>query len=260
MGTFGPRWGRCRLCGEERELTLAHMPPKRANNIGRYTVGSIIAQLRGVERQPMAFLQGGIRDYRLCGPCNSFCGRAYDPEYIAWAWAVIPYLEHERPGVREVSLCCRRPLNFLKSALAALLTSLPAGFGDANPELVSFVRHRDTVHLPPEYDVYLTLVRSGRSRLSGLFGSADLTFFSRGKFEIACELAHPPFGFMLTLNSPRDNATGRISHLGDYLYNQRANIRFSCVLGETASPTPGDYRTDEEIRRPRPDRNAARGG
>jgi len=85
MGTFGPRWGRCRLCGEERELTLAHMPPKRANNIGRYTVGSIIAQLRGVERQPMAFLQGGIRDYRLCGPCNSFCGRAYDPECAAGA-------------------------------------------------------------------------------------------------------------------------------------------------------------------------------
>ena len=42
-------------------------------------------------------------------------------------------------------------------------TKDPAGFGDANPELVSFVRHRDTVHLPPEYDVYLTLVRSGRS-------------------------------------------------------------------------------------------------
>ena len=44
------------------------------------------------------------------------------------------------------------------------------------------------------------------------------------------------------------------------VYNQRADLRFSCVLGETASPTPGDYRTDEEIRRPRPNRSAARGG
>ncbi len=258
MGDFGPKWGRCRLCGEEGELTLAHTPPAKAYNTGRYQPGSIIDQLRGIERPPAALLQGGIRDYRLCGVHNSFCGDAYEGDYIKFAWGVMPYVVQAPAGPCMVTVVEKiRPLRVLKAALAALIASMPPGFLDNKPELQSFILDKERMHLPPRYDVYLTLVRRGRSRLSGIYGHCDTSIFHGGDFEVACELAHPPFGWVMTLDSPRANDGGRVSHFGAYSYNKRADhLRFPCLIGETASPTPGDYRTDEQLRAARPTADA----
>jgi hypothetical protein len=62
-------------------------------------------------------------------------------------------------------------------------------------------------------------------------------------------VAYPPFGLMLTIDTPLGEDFGRISHFGQFDYNERAEVRVVALVGEVHTPYPGDYRTLEEVLR-----------
>src|SRR6267143_253591 len=82
-----PVIGTCRICGEHRELTFEHIPPRAAFNRGRVRSLTLAEWVR---RDDLDYVGGRIQQRGmggrvLCGFCNSFLGREYVLEYRAWA-------------------------------------------------------------------------------------------------------------------------------------------------------------------------------
>jgi hypothetical protein len=65
--------GMCRLCGETRELTDEHIPPKSAFN-DRYVVMQSVADTPWGLRKRKEFHQGGFKKPVLCAICNNNTG------------------------------------------------------------------------------------------------------------------------------------------------------------------------------------------
>ncbi len=84
----------CQLCGEVRELTQEHVPPAKALNLERIRVHTVDDWLRrqGDALPGGELVQGGIRAYTLCGPCNHLTGRRYADEYRRCAQTVLNML------------------------------------------------------------------------------------------------------------------------------------------------------------------------
>jgi len=81
--------GLCRICGQEKELSYEHVPPRVAfNKNTRHVSVSMEAYAKvdnPLEYSPKGkILQGGIGYYSLCRECNSFLGRMYVPAYEKW--------------------------------------------------------------------------------------------------------------------------------------------------------------------------------
>src|SRR5665647_2533871 len=85
----GKKIGICRLCGERKELTFEHIPPKSSFNRNTgYHISPVINVLesedpfntnsKGLQKQ------GGIGNHSLCSECNSFLGINYVDAYNDW--------------------------------------------------------------------------------------------------------------------------------------------------------------------------------
>jgi hypothetical protein len=237
--------GTCRVGLENGELSFEHVPPRKAYNSGTFTPFDTLERLQGRRVQSGPTEQGGIGSYAFCHRCNNKLGTWYGGEYVKWAWQGVRILNELPADAAETvfTISRRYPLRFLKQAVALFFATNPPGFARANEDLRRFVMDRDRRCLPPKYDLYMTLVRGPFSRITGVFGTLNLS----GHHEILSEVAHAPFAFMLALGTPRSDETGRINWFGEYGYRERRDVAIRLKVGETASPVPGDYRTQAQL-------------
>src|SRR5690606_32841110 len=156
------QYGTCRLCGRNGKLSYEHVPPKSAFNDSIAVVRKIdqyLAEERG-ERTRGDLQRRGAGGYTLCEKCNNCTGSWYGDEYVSWARSIAPRVFDYKGELRQVTLSmfCVRPLRFLKQCITCLFSVNPEEFGTRHPYLRQFVLNRDLRGLPPQYDVYLTLV------------------------------------------------------------------------------------------------------
>jgi len=77
------KFGKCNICGEERELSSDHVPPKSCLTLKKVNVESLVSQLIG---DNVAFknyklknkFQNGVQYDTICRECNSKLGKHYD--------------------------------------------------------------------------------------------------------------------------------------------------------------------------------------
>jgi len=136
------------------------------------------------------------------------------------------------------------PLRFLKQAATMFFSINGADFAEKHRELQRFVLSKEARHLPNRYEIYLTLVRRGFARSSGVSGRQDL---STGRLEALSEVAHVPFALTLTIDSSRHDDLGRISHFGESSYDDRRDVRVRLQAGEVRTMYPDDYRTAAQL-------------
>ena len=111
------------------------------------------------------------------------------------------------------------PLRFLKQIAAMFFSACGPGLQEKNPDLVRFVLNKEERRLPPQirYFAYLhhpmdsTCIR--QSGLTGMMRGSAQNLFS--------EIAFPPFGLIMSVDSPPVNAElCEITQLNQYTYRQ----------------------------------------
>lgn len=94
--TFGPKEGRCNICGDFGPLTEDHSPPKSCHRPKAVQVRHI-AELLDANSSPTAkpgrVLQNGLKFRTLCHQCNNdYLGLRYDPTLASFTNAVAGFL------------------------------------------------------------------------------------------------------------------------------------------------------------------------
>jgi len=121
-------------------------------------------------------------------------------------------------------------------------------FAEKNPALVKFVLDKHAKGLPGTYQIYMTLLRGNLSRMSGV--SAEMRF-DMGDTIIRSEVAHPPFGLMMTFDSPPPKEFGCITYFADFGLDDRQDTIVLMTTGEIYSPYPDDNRAGTMFKRGR---------
>lgn len=244
--------GNCYICGIYGSLSFEHVPPEKAFNRSPavrakmeewFTKGKWTGKGKKDQR--------GAGEYTLCESCNSNTGSWYGAEYVEWAKRAfqmlgrIPGGKLTEAGLVPTTFTNARPLRFIKQAITMIFSANSPEFAAKNPELVKFVLNREARGLPPKYDVFMSLLRGTHSRMSGVSGELRL---DRGDHVILSEVAHPPFGIVMTFDSKLEDDFGRISYFANFGLDERRDVNVLMHTGEIFSMYPNDHRAEAVFR------------
>jgi len=190
--------------------------------------------------------QKGAGAYSLCERCNNITGAWYGNGFIDWAYQglVIGERAEIAPTLHHIFQIC--PLRVIKQILCMFFSVNAPGFNVAQPELVRFVLNKEQKYLNPKLKIYVFFNRAGRARQSAVTGILD--FGLSGSARIFTEIAFPPFGYVLSLDSaPPDPRLVDISFFANYRYNDWKDIALNIPVLPVYTPFPGDYRSKEAV-------------
>ncbi|MCF6509820.1 hypothetical protein E9549_20860 [Blastococcus sp. MG754426] len=259
--------GRCRVCGDTRELTFEHVPPASAGNTRRARGTS--SWTAATSPDPLAFpssgwvsSQRGVGGYVFCGPCNHTLGRRVVPAYGELARTVTDALAGQAqqvghlPGTIDLQLG-GWPLGAV--ARAGLAAVMAVGVHDRllrrHPELSDLLLGH-LGRLPRGLRLGLTVVVGGRARMSAPVCSA-----SPAGCTVFAEAALQPFAWTLSFEVPPLRPLSRSADVSHWLQHDCdavvAEESLAAPVGFLDSPLPGDFRPASDIKADMPPAGAA---
>jgi hypothetical protein len=245
-------FGTCHICGNYRELSFEHVPPRAAFNDKR-TIKVTFEDAIGLGPDEIVkgpIRQRGLGDYTLCIKCNNDTGAWYGGKFVDWCYQAMEILIRSDGKPSLIYMNYLFPLPILKQIVTMFFSVNGDNFWKANPELVRFVLDRERNHLPPKYRFYVYYNITGRFRYSGITGQLQVTSIlgSGSKPIVMSEITYPPFGYVLTFDSPApDKRLYEITHFADCKHNEFRVMTLKLPVLPTHLFYPGDYRTREEI-------------
>lgn len=171
-------YGKCRICGEEKQLTQEHYIPRAAGGGAKITLYSgdeLIKTLQkdedGNDQKPRGKIkQNGLSEHTLCKECNELSGVLYDKEFARFHNGIhymlrssinIPkgqkpedYLENE---VVTIEMADIKPLNIAKRMLVSFCSVEHAGLTDRRPEIRKAVLDKDYRPNTDDFALYMSL-------------------------------------------------------------------------------------------------------
>lgn len=262
------RRGRCRICGEQANLTSEHIPPGAALNLGRSRVLTIDDWLaRQGEAMPGGALrQGGIRGYTLCKSCNDLTGARYGTEYKRWAVTILEMLAATDTNVRalDAQLATRRaamtldggegrpkprPGAFIRQILA-MMCSVSAGYDLAGrfPSVRRMIMDGTAEALPTGMSIGLTIYLNTRSRVIGPVLVVDT---ARGTWRWLMEVAHAPIATLMVLMGNRiEDGPAHFCDISNFTQvgpTATARVDATVEIGTSYHVQIGDYRTKAQV-------------
>jgi hypothetical protein len=242
----------CRVCGEVKDLTFEHFPPRSAGNRQKVEMLDITAWLRREDDGSMErgrILQKGSGAYSLCGDCNNRSGRLYVPELARWTRignAALRELEPGRldgqvdPAYAVLEVKDVYPGRFMKQMATMLLALSPGPVALKQVELREYARDPQAVGLSSRYQFYLALNAGPNARYNG--GSVTMTLGAGMVF--ALELSFPPFTYIISINEGTPAIeTGNITSFVDVSIDQTANVEMQLRVGFSHTALPLDLRS-----------------
>ncbi len=249
--------GICRICGEYKDLTFEHVPPKSVFNNAPATIISGVELLKSVsddDRLPWEFnknsgkiQQRGKGGYYLCAECNNKTGHWYAGEYKKFVSALHYGIkqagdkEYKAMGMKMVDI---RPLAIFKQIMTMFVDINEGMLGDdslrkylLNPEKTEFNKDR--------YNLYAYLHTGAIERACGIsilcspLGMVTLT-----------EISSYPIGLVLYIDKPKNYKPEgvEITSLCEYKYDDLADLEIIIPKLENNIIFPGDFRSKEEIK------------
>lgn len=246
----------CHICGELKELTFEHVPPRSAFNNSRvlysfYKPGQDLppplAERRGSVQQK------GLGAYTLCRKCNNDTGAWYGSHFAEYCKAGMEVLETRPPETatyieNRIELS---PLAVLKQIASMFLSINPVEVRSSNLSLVDFVREKENRMLDSRYRFFTYLNRTGIHRISPITGvvSFDRRTMQFQAPRVLSEFSFPPYGYIMTFDSssPQRDLL-EITHFKDFSYEETATMALTYPVYETNSVYPLDYRSNEELK------------
>ena len=116
--TYGPKTGRCNICGETGPLTDDHTPPKGCLKPTQVEIHHVLERMKVGERDRRGRLsQNGVKYRTLCAGCNSgLLGTESDPELISFANSIAHTLISDLILPSVISLK-QKPQRLMRSVL-----------------------------------------------------------------------------------------------------------------------------------------------
>jgi hypothetical protein len=140
-----------------------------------------------------------------------------------------------------------RPLRIIKQIIAMFFSINPEEFRTApiGAELVRLLSNREEKGLPPGVRFYAYYNTGGHLRYNSI---ASLMRFDSGLVHLFAEITHPPFGYVMALDSePPDPRLFDITHFAYLDLDDERTLHLDLPTLPTHLPLSGDYRTWEEI-------------
>lgn len=243
---MAPVFGVCHICGKYTKLSFEHVPPRKAFNDKPVLRADIYKLMSQKMSDPMPIKdqqQKGFGDYTLCDKCNNDTGGWYGSAYISWVYQGMRLLDYTlgRPSLYY-------PFNFyplraIKQIICMFLSSCGPEPRDVHPDLVKFILNKESRFLPLDVKVFAFYNISMSARISGVSVLVNPTgIYTYG------EIAYPPYGFVLALNSkPPDMDLLEITYFSRFKYNDWKTIGLHLPTRSVYSYLPGDYRSKDEI-------------
>lgn len=239
--------GPCQICGENRQLTFEHLPPRAAFN-DRPTINVAIhdALRLGPNSTPRGPIeQRGAGAYSLCESCNSKTGHWYGSHFVDWCYQAAILLNKSKGMASLHYLYYIFPLSVLKQIVSMFLSLNKGLANDTREELARFVLNPEMKHLAPTYRFFTYYTVSRSLRYVGVACKANM---QTGAVIVLSEMTFPPFGYVMTLDSrPPDNRLVELTHFAHFAFREFKVLPLAFPVLPVASAYPGDYRSEKDI-------------
>jgi hypothetical protein len=245
----GKKYGICRLCGQIKELTFEHIPPKASFNRNTgYTitpVGEAIEALDNGDSFKVIQKQGGIGNFSLCKECNEFLGTNYVDAYTDWVKCGFLILK-SNAQVYNITIEGIEPLKIIKQIFSMFISMEDELCYKRHKELCEFVRNPVLNDLSEKYQIHTYLNKEGTVVYKPPMVTANL----KSHISILCsEFTFIPYGYVMTIdhNNPIPRLTN-ITTFKNYKLNEKVEVTIDGIhLLPNYLPFVLDYRTKEEI-------------
>jgi hypothetical protein len=188
--------GICRICGENKELSYEHVPPRAAYNdkaVVFHKIEDILNKSPDELRQTKGkILQKGSGAYTLCVKCNNDTGGWYGNAFADFAYQGMSILHHtgNRPSLYYNFQIF--PMRVLKQIICMFFSMNADRFQSIHTGLVKYVLNPLNDYFESDVKVYLFYSTSYIIRKSGVSALMNLS----GKSNVFSELTYPPFGYV----------------------------------------------------------------
>lgn len=251
-------YGKCRICGEEKQLSQEHYIPRAAGGGAKVTLYSgdeLIKTLHkdedGNDYKPRGKIkQNGLAEYTLCKECNELSGRLYDKEFARFHHAVhhiitssitIPkgqtmedYLEGE---VVTMVLQGIKPLNIAKRVLVSFCSIEHPGLTDRQPEIRKAILDKDYLPNTDDFALYMSL-HLGNSAYFGTVAALMNLFSSNPITQVYAGIENELIAFYYS--SDKDTKARGMHNCVDitpwltrYKYDQTATIKLELMFNKS---------------------------
>lgn len=243
--------GICHVCGEDGQLSYEHVPPRAAYNdrpLLRQEMHDVFGKPES-EWTRGRIVQRGSGGYTLCVKCNNSTGTWYGRDYVEWVRQGMLAIAQAHGALTLYCPYHIFPLRVLKQIICMFFSVNGARFRKANSDLEKFVLSRDFRDYNPKRRVFAFYTTGNISRLVGAFGVLSNVDSGPIQGHIFSEIIFPPFGYVMTFDSPPPNANMLdITHFAECRYNEWKDWHLRLPHLPVRSYYPGDYRTNNQIR------------
>lgn len=251
----------CRICGELKEMTPEHIPPKNAFNSRNVVVlpfEKVMESMIGDEnRLPWdtrglkgTIQQGGHKRYCLCRSCNNNTGQWYMRAYTDLAKTLHAMIASENLSVgSSYSFVIKEiyPLRLYKAMMTMMCDINFNCFGDEN--LRHFLLNKEDKNIDTsKYSLYMFLVSTQMPRINGVTGIANINNLKEPI--LVSEVASYPIGFALYLDKPKDYTPFglNIDEFATFDYDAKCEVHFDGIpYLDINTQFPMDYRSKDDI-------------
>lgn len=233
--------GTCHLCGEFKELTFEHIPPKSALNNK-----PILIKKYEHQYDKNSFVYGksirsnnGAGSYCFCKSCNNNTGTWYAKDFSDFVLQAHGHFENTDSINRYNFINFTfKPLNVVKQILTMFLGVDHIGLLRDDKEVVSFLLNKENKILPEKYQIYIYNTISIHKRMYGIqFNNIN------NNFNTHSEITFYPFGYFLTVDSsPPINKMTNITKFKEFSFNKEENYTIPLIYLKTEEIYLGLYK------------------
>ena len=254
------KFGTCKICGNQGEITYEHVPPKSAFNKNNefYTSrihplfenrnATTFEELTTIDKSKVKKEQGGIGFYSLCRVCNNNTGGWYGRAYVDWVKQSAKYFDHlMENGDASIFNVKFFPLRVIKQIVSMFISINYGGFIKDYPILKSFILQKQNKIFDNRIRIFTYYNLEG-----GLRYEPNLTLYnikSNNALHLS-EITFPPLGFLMVMNDGEvDNRLTEITSFINFNYEDEIELDQKMNIMPTHLRVVGDYRTKDEIQK-----------
>ena len=245
------RVGICHICGENRELTFEHIPPRSVfnsensklyNAIDLHMSGNDMWDFTGLKYKQH---QKGVGRYTLCSQCNNDIGSWYVVEYAKFIMRLYnavmghSFRQDDQFVVYATDIY---PLRIIKSVVAMFCSLNHDRFASLH-DIRNFLLNKEQKGINGEYGIsmYFSLGCINKQLPLSVIG------YSNNRTRAVSEITWYPFGYVYDADKNYNTENFDITDFSKYGYNEKADININLIAREVNTSFPVDYRSKEQV-------------
>ena len=243
--------GICHICGENKQLTFEHIPPRSALNENSVNFYNSLEQIQS-GNHPWSFdglrykqSQKGAGGYTLCEQCNNNMGTWYVNDFVDFiikSYDSIKEYEIKENNIIYINTIGIYPLRIFKSILAMFCSINGENFSD-NKGIRRLLLNKFEKGIDGNYGISLYAFTGSIMRRTGITAIA----YNNGNIRVVSELSWIPFGFIYDVNKENNKDNFCITEFAKYGYDEKADITLKLAVREVNTAFATDFRNKNEI-------------